>query len=94
MLLRIRASLVGGKYILEEWVARTGNSGYYEACANLGDKNVLRVAPKVDSKYSMDDLSVVDKVSNIWDALYEEIGADVRKFIKSTVAGAKITPAK
>ena len=88
-------SVIGwGKYILEEWVARTGNSGYYEACANLGDKNVLRVAPKVDSKYSMDDLSVVDKVSNIWDALYEEIGADVRKFIKSTVAGAKITPAK
>ena len=88
-------SVIGwGKYILEEWVARTGNSGYYEARANLGEKNVCRVAPSVDSKFAMDDLSIVGKVSDIWDELYENIGAEVRKFVKSTVAGTKITPDK
>ena len=70
---------------MDEWVARTGNSGYYEACANIGKENVCRVAPEVDSKYAMDDLSLVGEVSDIWDKLYEHIGKDVVKFVKSTI---------
>ena len=79
-------SIIGwGKYVMDEWVARTGNSGYYEACANIGKENVCRVAPEVDSKYAMDDLSLVGEVSDIWDKLYEHIGKDVVKFVKSTI---------
>lgn len=78
-------SIIGwGKYILEEWVARTGNSGYFEACANIGKENVFRAAPEVDDKYAMDDLSLVDEVSNIWDAYYDSVRKDVLKFVKST----------
>lgn len=81
-------SVVGwGKYILDEWVARTGNSGYYEACANIGEANVCRVAPQVLSKFAMDDLSLVDEVSEIWDVLYDQVGKKVCNFVKSTVAG-------
>ena len=71
-------SIIGwGKYIMEEWVARTGRSGYFQACANIGEKNVYRVVPEVDKKYAMDDLSVIDTVSDIWDKLYDQIGKEV-----------------
>lgn len=76
-----KSALGWGKYILDEWVARTGLSGWYEACANLGDENVFRVAPKVDKKYAMDDLSLIDEVSDKWDELYDKIGQDVIDFI-------------
>jgi hypothetical protein len=33
----------------------------------------------------MDDLSLVGEVSDIWDKLYEHIGKDVVKFVKSTI---------
>ena len=83
-------SIVGwGKYILDEWIARTGNSGYYEACANIGVENVYRVAPHVSDKYAMDDLSLVDEVSNIWDDYYNAVKKDVLKFVKSTVSAKK-----
>ena len=79
-------SIIGwGKYILEEWVARTGRSGFFQAQANIGKENVYRVVPEVDKKYAMDDLTIIDKVSDIWDKLYNEIGAEVLAFVKSTM---------
>ena len=77
-------SVIGwGKYILDEWVARTGLSGWYEARANLGEENVMRVAPKVNKKYAMDDVSLVDKISKIWDDWYDDHGQEVVDFIKA-----------
>ena len=77
-------SVIGwGKYILDEWVARTGLSGWYEARANLGTDNVKRVAPVAEKTYEMDDLSLVDKVSDIWDDWYDKHGKEVLEFIKS-----------
>ncbi|SMG12684.1 patatin-like phospholipase family protein [Fibrobacter sp. UWB13] len=85
-------SIIGwGKYIMEEWVARTGRSGYFQACANIGEKNVYRVVPEVDKKYAMDDLSVIDTVSDIWDKLYDQIGKEVCEFVKSTEPAQKLT---
>jgi Patatin len=79
-------SIIGwGKYILEEWVARTGRSGFFQAQANIGKENVYRVVPEVDKKYAMDDLTIIDTISNIWDKLYNEIGAEVLAFVKSTM---------
>lgn len=79
-------SIVGwGKYILDEWVARTGKSGYFEACANIGKANVCRVEPDVKKKYAMDDLDLVDEVSEIWDEHYNKVGKEVLKFVKSTM---------
>lgn len=83
-------SIIGwGKYILEEWVARTGRSGFFQAQANIGKENVYRVVPEVDKKYAMDDLTIIDKVSDIWDKLYNEIGAEVLAFVKSTMTETK-----
>ena len=83
-------SIIGwGKYILEEWVARTGRSGFFQAQANIGKENVYRVVPEVDKKYAMDDLTIIDKVSDIWDKLYNEIGAEVLAFFKSTMTETK-----
>lgn len=85
-------SIIGwGKYILEEWVARTGRSGYFQAQANIGADNVYRVVPEVSKKYAMDDLTIIDKVSDIWDKLYDEIGAEVLAFVRSTMPDATTT---
>ena len=85
-------SIIGwGKYILEEWVARTGRSGFFQAQANIGADNVYRVVPEVSKKYAMDDLTVIDKVSDIWDKLYDEIGAEVLAFVRSTMTEATAT---
>ena len=85
-------SIIGwGKYILEEWVARTGRSGYFQAQANIGKENVYRVVPEVSKKFAMDDLTIIDKVSDIWDKLYDEIGEEVLAFVRSTMAETTTT---
>jgi hypothetical protein len=73
------------EYIMDDWIARTGNSNYFEACANIGEDNVYRVAPKVGKKYPMDDLSLVDEVAGIWENEYKKVKKEVLKFVKSTM---------
>ena len=73
------------EYIMDDWIARTGNSNYFEACANIGKENVCRVAPQVDKKYAMDDLTLVDKVASIWEKEYKNVKKDVLKFVRSTM---------
>lgn len=83
-------------YLLDEWIGRCGNSNYFEACANIGDENVFRVAPEVGEKYKMDDLKVVDEVTEIWDNYYDngtfekngktyKVKSELLKFVKSTI---------
>ena len=72
-------------YIMDEWVARTGNSNYFEACANIGKDNIFRCAPEVASAYEMDNLKKVKEVSNIWDKYYDSVKQKVLKFVKSTM---------
>lgn len=77
-------TLVGwAEYIMSDWVARSGMSNYYEACANIGKENVFRCSPKVDKKFKMDDLDVLDKVVEIWDRYYDSVRDDVLRFVKS-----------
>ena len=70
---------------MDDWIARTGNSNYFEACANLGKENVCRVAPTVEKKYDMDNLKIVDEVAGIWEKEYKKVKKDVLKFVKSTM---------
>lgn len=72
-------------YIMDEWVARTGNSNYFEACANIGKENIFRCAPEVESAYEMDNLKKTKEVSNIWDKYYDSVKQKVLKFVKSTM---------
>ncbi|MCQ2055356.1 MAG: patatin-like phospholipase family protein [Fibrobacter sp.] len=71
-------------YIMDNWIARTGNSNLFEAQANLGKDNIFRCEPSVTKPYAMDDLDVVDEVSNIWDEYYTSVRTKVLKFVKST----------
>ena len=70
-------------YIARHWHQIT-NSGKFMAKANLGKDNVLRLAPKVTKPYEMDNMKIIDEVSDIWDKYYDEVGKDVVKFITET----------
>ncbi|MBO7413589.1 MAG: patatin-like phospholipase family protein [Fibrobacter sp.] len=72
-------------YIMDEWVARTGNSNYFEACANIGKDNIFRCAPEVASAYEMDNLKKVKEVSDIWDKYYGQVKQKVLKFVKTAL---------
>jgi hypothetical protein len=72
-------------YIMDEWVARTGNSNHFEACANIGAENIFRCCPKSDKTYKMDDLKVINDVIEEWDGFYRSSGTYVCKFIESTM---------
>ena len=72
------------EYILDEWVARTGNSNYYEACANIGESNVFRVSPFNDKKIKMDktDDKTINRVIEIWENYFESVKDDLKAFLK------------
>lgn len=80
-----------GKYIMNEWVARTGQAGLFQAKANIGDDNVYRVAPTILKPFAMDDLTILDEVCNIWDDHYNKYGQAVVDYINSTEPAEKIT---
>lgn len=74
-----------GKYILKNWVARSGMSNYYEACANLGEKNVFRVSPSISKPFEMDDTSdkTIQKVIEIWDSEYSRLKPKLLEFLNA-----------
>lgn len=69
-------------YVMNDWIARAGNSNYYEACANVGKSNVFRCSPK-SNKIAMDDLTQLKKVSDLWNRYYDSVKDDVLKFLKN-----------
>lgn len=81
-------------YMVDEWIARTGNSNYFEACANIGAENIFRCAPEISKAYDMDDLNVIDDVVKKWDKYFDSrekkgdkktVGQKVCEFIESTM---------
>ena len=83
-------------YIMDEWIARCGNSNYFEACANVGKENVFRCVPNAGRKYEMDNMKDARATIEIWDDYYDngtirKNGKDVKlkpellKFVKSTI---------
>ena len=59
-----------GKYILNDWVARTGNGELFKAQQHLGKENICRLEPIIKKSYEMDDLTVLDTVTEIWNDYY------------------------
>ncbi|MBP5754093.1 MAG: patatin-like phospholipase family protein [Treponema sp.] len=72
-------------YMVDEWIARTGESNLFEARANIGAENIYRCCPKTDKTYAMDDLKVLDEVIEEWDKYYKSAGSFVCEFIESTM---------
>ena len=78
------SKLEWAEYILDEWVARTGEANFYEASSNIGIDNAFRCAPTHDHKIKMDkvDDDTVQEVVSIWDKYYDSVRDDLLKFIK------------
>ena len=86
-------------YIIDEWVARTGNSNLFEAREVIGAENVFRCEPKVSKSYAMDDLKITNDIVKIWDEYYDSydeeeekkkkgkktVGQKVCQFVRSTM---------
>ena len=86
-------------YIVDDWVACTGNSNLFEARANIGEENVFRCEPKVAKSYDMDNLKITNDIIKIWDEYYDSydeeeankkkgkktVGQKACDFIKSTM---------
>lgn len=72
-----------GEWILKKWVAYSGKSGDYIVKTDIGYENVFVASPKSKS-IAMDDVSdkTVEKVIGIWDDYYNEVKADILKWIK------------
>lgn len=71
-------------YIMEDWVARSGNANYYEAKSVIGESNIFRCSPKVTKNYKMDDTSekTIQEIIDVWDSWYEENKESLIGFIK------------
>lgn len=70
-------------YIMNDWVARAGNSNYYEACAVLGKQNVYRCSPYCSYDIKMDDTSskTIEKIITIWDDWFYQNKHELLAFI-------------
>ena len=73
-----------GEYIMSDWVARTGNSNFYEARANVGYNNIFRASPEHPTKIKMDktDDETINHVIEVWDKYYDKVRDHVVKFVK------------
>lgn len=81
-------SLLGwGKYILNEWVARSGKSGDFEVKADIGRENVkvLSPVPNPRKKMPMDDVSdeALDKIEKIWVDYFNENRDQILEFVNN-----------
>lgn len=71
-----------GKYIIENFVARSETTNTYIAKAIVGEDNLFNAQPIVEHGFPMDDLSHIDEIVEIWDKYYDEVKDDLIKFIK------------
>ena len=72
-----------GKYILNEWVAKAGESSSYMVKKNIGDSNFMRLKPILTdaTNYGMDDLTKLDEIENIWLNIFNESIVNLNSFI-------------
>jgi len=77
-------SLVGwAKYLIGDWIARTGNSNCFEAMANLGKENFLRISPIVDEPIELDKVERLDEVIGYWQKEYLENKDRILDFVQN-----------
>lgn len=74
-----------GKYILKGWVAKAGNSNYFEAKAVIGKENIFRCSPFNSKSLEMDDVSDknLERVIDIWSNWYEDNKSSLLGFLKN-----------
>lgn len=77
-------SLLGwAKYLISDWIARTGNSNCFEAMANLGKENFLRISPIVDEPIELDKVERLDEVIGYWQKEYLENKDRILDFVQN-----------
>lgn len=81
-----------GKYVLDEWVARSGKSGDFQVMADIGRENVFVLSPSIPEKkgkkvrYKMDDVTdkTLDALEEIWRNYFQEKKEKIMAFINNT----------
>ncbi len=76
-----------GKYVLDEWVARSGKSGDYQVMADIGRENVHVISPSANGKsYKLDDVadSKLDELEKIWRDYFTEYKTQILSFLQNT----------
>ena len=75
-------SLLGwAKYLISDWIARTGNSNCFEAMANLGKENFIRISPIIDQAIELDKVERLDEVIDLWEKEYVKKKEELLAFI-------------
>ena len=70
-----------GKYVLENFVARSETTCTYIAKEIVGEDNVFVAQPVVEHGYAMDNLDNIDEIIEIWDKYYDDVKEDLLKFL-------------
>lgn len=72
-----------GKYLATEWLAKAGESGSYIVKKNIGAHNFMRLKPILTdaTNYSMDNVSKMDDIENIWLDVFNESIERLNTFI-------------
>lgn len=76
-----------GKYVLDEWVARSGKSSDYEVMADIGRENVHVLSPSANGKkYKLDDVAddKLDELEKIWRGYFTEHEEQIISFLQNT----------
>jgi len=70
-------------WILDNCVANSGNSNYYELTQELGKENVFRVNPERSKKLDLDDVSdkTIQELIDIGNSEYDKVRVELLKWI-------------
>lgn len=77
-------TLIGwAEYLISDWVARTSESGLYEAKAIIGDSAVFNASPYNSKKIKMDNVSNdnIQYIIDLWQTYYDANRAKILNFI-------------
>jgi patatin-like phospholipase/acyl hydrolase len=76
-------SLLGwGKYLIEDWLVKSGESSTYVAKKNLGDENVKRLLPITGKSFNLDSIDKMDQIEDVWEQYFNDTWNDVKEFLK------------
>lgn len=90
MMVQVRGnqSMLGwGKYVLDEWVARSGKSGDYQVMADIGRENVHVLSPSAgNERYKLDDVedAKLDELEKIWRDYFVAHEQEIMSFLQNT----------
>lgn len=76
-------SLLGwAKYLMDDWLVKSGESSTYIAKKNLGEENVMRLLPITSKTFKLDDIDKMSEIEDVWEQYFNDTWNDVKEFLK------------